>query len=136
MALDKNGTLIINAFSAGGALPIRDTHVRVIGADEENRTVQYSRITDLDGITLPLLLPTPSRELSLSPGAAESPYALYDVIITSPGYYTKRFYNVAVFDGERTILPVNMIPLPAHENNVTYPRDNLNTLVKENEMLE
>ena len=136
MAFDKNGTLIINAYSASGALPIKDTHVRVVGAGEENRTVQYSRVTDLDGVTQPLILPAPSRDLSQKTGAKEQSYALYDVIVTAPGYYTKRIYDVSVFDGERTIQRVNMIPLPMHKNNVTYPRDNLNTLVKENEMLE
>ena len=136
MAFDKNGTLVVNAYSASGALPIKDTYVRVIGGAEENRMEQYSRVTDLDGVTLPIILPAPSRELSQIPGALEAPYAVYDVIVTSPGYYTKKIYNVAVFDGERTILPVNMIPMPKHENNVTYPRDNLNTLVRENEMLE
>ena len=136
MAFDKKGTLVINAYSASGALPIKDTHVRVVGAGEENRTVQYSSVTDLDGVTVPIILPAPSRELSQSPGSNEPSYAIYDVIITAPGYYTKRIYNVAVFDGERTIQRVNMIPVPMHENNVTYPRDNLNTIVKENEMLE
>ena len=136
MAFDKNGTLVINAYSASGALPIKDTHVRVVGAGEENRTIQYSVVTDLDGVTLPIILPAPPRELSQSPGANQASYAIYDIIVTSPGYYTKRIYNVAVFDGEKTIQRVNMIPLPMHENNVTYPRDNLNTLVRENEMLE
>lgn len=136
MAFDKNGTLVINAYSASGALPVKDTHVRVVGAGEENRTVQYSRVTDFDGITLPIILPTPSRELSQTPGSSVPSYANYDIIVTAPGYYTKRIYNVAVFEGEKTIQRVNMIPLPMHENNVTYPRDNLNTLVKENEMLE
>lgn len=136
MAFDKNGTLVVNAYSASGALPIKNTYVRVIGAGEENRTVQYSRITDIDGITLPIVLPAPSRELSQSPGSSEQAFAVYDVVITAPGYYTKRIYNVAVFDGEKTIQRVNMIPIPMHETNVTYPRGNLNTIVKENEMLE
>lgn len=136
MAFDKNGTLVVNAYSASGALPIKDTHVRIVGASEENRTVKYSRITDIDGAILPVTLPAPARELSQSPGANEISYAVYDIIVTSPGYYTKRIYNVAVFDGEKTIQRVNMIPLPTHDTNVTYPRDNLNTIVKENELLE
>ena len=136
MPFDKTGTLVINAYSASGALPIKDTYVRVTGGAEENRMERYSTLTDWDGVTMPIILPAPPRELSQAPGAYELPYAVYDIVVTSPGYYTKKIYNVAVFDGERTILPINMIPMPEHENNVTYPRDNLNTIVKENEMLE
>ena len=136
MAFDKKGTLVINAYSASGALPVKDTHVRVVGAGEENRTVQYSSVTDLDGVTVPIILPAPSRELSQSPGSNEPSYAIYDVIITAPGYYTKRIFDVAVFDGIETLQPINMIPFPENEAGTTYPRNNLEATSRENERLE
>lgn len=136
MAFDKFGTLIINASAAGGALPVRGTVVRITGGSEENKSVEYSLVTDWDGVTEILSLPAPSRELSLHPGAKEPSYALYDIQVSAPGYYTKKIYNVAVFEGTETIQPVNMIPMAIYENNVTYPRNNLDTFVSENEMLE
>ena len=136
MPFDKSGTLIINASSAGGALPTSDVVVRISGAVEENRDVQYSLITDVDGISERITLPAPSAKLSMRPGANEQSYALYDILISAPGYYTKRVYNVAVFDGQETVQPINMIPLDVHLNGVTYPRDNLFTTSRENELLE
>lgn len=136
MAFNKTGTLIVNVTAASGALPIAGTVVRIIGTDEENRGVEYSIITDVDGITERITLPTPARELSQSPGANEQSYALYNIEVSAPGYYTKHIYDVAVFDGTETVQPVNMIPGSIHENRETYPRDNLDTYVRENERLE
>ena len=136
MPFDKSGTLIINTSSAGGALPTSGVVVRISGAVEENRDIQYSLITDIDGVSERITLPAPPRELSMSPGAPQQSYALYDILISAPGYYTKRIYNVAVFDGEETVLPVNMIPIPTNKRGVTYPRGNLNTISQENELLE
>ena len=136
MPYEKSGTLIINASSAGGALPSAGTLVRILGGEEENRDVQFSLLTDIDGVSERITLPAPSRELSLTPGAAEPSYALYNLEISAPGFYTKRILNVAVFDGEETVQPVNMIPLALHNDNLTSPRGNLDTFVRENEFLE
>ena len=136
MPYEKSGTLIINATSAGGALPTSGTVVRILGSEEENRDVQFSIITDVDGISERIILPAPPRELSMSPGALLPSYALYNIEISAPGFYTKKIFNVAVFDGEETVQPVNMIPLALHNNNQTFPRGNLNTFVSENELLE
>lgn len=136
MAFDKIGTLVVRVFTAGNALPVSGTVVKITGSDEENRTVEYSIITDIDGVTEKIQLPAPSGTLSQSPGAAEPSYALYNIEISAPGYYTKRIFNVAVFDSTETVQPVNMIPRSLRESGITYPRDNLNTTVRENEKLE
>ncbi len=136
MPFDKLGTLIVNASSAGGALPVPNTVVRIIGTDEENKLTEYSVITDIDGVTERISLPAPSRELSQSPGAKEQSYALYNIEISAPGFYTKRIFDVAVFEGTETLQPVNMIPFPKNESGVTYPRNNLEVTSRENERLE
>ena len=136
MAFDKSGTLVVRTFTAGGALPVVGTVVKISGIDEDNRGVEYSVITDVDGVTAKISLPAPSATLSLSPKAPLPSYALYNIEISAPGFYTKRIFNVAVFDGTETIQPVNMIPRSNTENGITYPRDNLNTQVYENERLE
>ena len=136
MPFNNIGSMVITALTAGGALPVEGTVVKITGVDEENRTVEYSLITDKDGITEKISLPAPSRNLSLSPGAAEQPYAQYNVEISAPGFYTKRLFGVAVFEGTETLQQVNMIPLPDKETGVSYPRNNLNTVVRENERLE
>ena len=136
MPFDKRGTLVVNTYTAGGALPVSGTVIRIIGTDEENKVTEYSILTDIDGASKSILLPAPSRELSQAPGAPEQSYALYNVEISAPGYYTKRIFDVAVFDGIQTLQIVNMIPYPTNENGVAYPRNNLEATSRENERLE
>lgn len=136
MPFDKIGTLIVNVSSAGGAYPIPDAVIRVIGVSEENRDIEYSRLTDIDGVSSYISLPAPSRTLSQAPGAPDAPYALYNVEAAIPGYYPKRIYNVPIFEGETTVLPINMIPASVHSGSGYTPRDSLSTYIFENPMLE
>jgi hypothetical protein len=136
MVFDKFGTLKVNTYTAGGALPIPKAVIKIIGNSEENGYVEYSVITDIDGVTDIINLPAPSREYSQSPGSPEQSYALYDIEITAPGYYTKKLYDIAVFEGTESIQPVNMIPLPIRDSGVTYPRNNLTAVSRENINLE
>lgn len=135
MTFDESGTLAIRTYTAGGALPIRGSVVRIRGANEENRFVEYSLITDLDGITEIITLPSPARRYSLSPNAAEIPYASYDIEVSAEGYYTKRISDIAIFSGINSVQPISMIPLPVR-GDVSYPIGNLDATVVENEKLE
>lgn len=136
MPFDKRGSLTVSTYTAGGALPVGGTVVRIIGTDEENKLTEYSLITDIDGVTESISLPAPSRQLSESPGAAEQSYALYNIEISAPGYYTKRIFDVAVFEGTQTLQRVNMIPYSANDTGVSYPINNLEATSRENERLE
>jgi hypothetical protein len=136
MPFDKNGTLVVRAFTAGGALPVAGTVVRIYGSDEENRFVEYSVLTDIDGVTESIALPAPNASLSQAPNPVSPSYAQYNIEVSADGFYTKRIFNVAVFDSEETVQPINMIPIPKNQNGVTYPRNNLNAVVRENEYLE
>ena len=136
MPFDKSGTLTVSTYTAGGALPVVDAVVRIIGTDEENRLTEFSLITDIDGVTESITLPAPSRKFSESPGAREKSYSLYDIEISAPGYYTKRIFDVAVFEGTQTLQRVNMIPHSENDTGVSYPRNNLEATSRENERLE
>ncbi len=134
MIFDRYGKLAIRSYVAGGALPLANVIVTIRGASEENRDVQYSLVTDIDGLTPFINLPAPDKIYSQSPGNVG--YGLYDIEASAEGYYSKIIRSVAVFDGISTVLPINMIPSPIHENNEDYPRGNLDTLILENENLE
>ena len=135
MNFDESGTLTVRVYTAGGAIPIEGTIIRITGAAEENRFYESELITDSDGVTARISLPAPKRTLSLSPGAPEIPYSVYDLIITAPGYYEKRIYGLAIFSGVESIQPIAMIPLGS-DPVYPAPRDNLDIYVKENERLE
>ena len=130
MEYTENARLTVKT-TAGGVLPVVGAVVRIRGSDEENRFVEYSLLTDIDGLTPAILLPTPKREASLSPRAVEAPYSSYDVEIIKSGFYTKRLVGMAMFSGIDAILPIDMIPLGEGEPNTT-----LNIMLTQNEMLE
>lgn len=134
MNFDESGTLVIRAYTAGGAIPLQNGKVRITGATEENRFFESYLITDNDGLTARITLPAPSASYSLAPGAAEAPYAVYDIEISAPGFYTKRLYGVSVFSGIDSFQPIAMIPL-ADGGGVPAPKDNLEIYIKENERL-
>ncbi len=136
MEFSGKGSLYIRAFTAGGALPVEGVLVRIRGANEENRLVEYSLLTDRDGLTTRVTLPTPAKNYSLSSGAAEMPYAIYDVEIFGGGFYRKRFFNVTVFADTESFQPVAMIPLSNYVEDDVYPEGNLNVVIEENENLE
>lgn len=136
MEYTGSGTLTVRAYTAGGALPVENTVVRISGVDESNRFVEFSVLTDADGITRIIDLPSPDVSYSLSPGSSEIPYAVYDVEVSHDGYYTKTIKNVAIFSGINSNQPVNMIPISITNGGKDYPRGNLNATVKENENLE
>lgn len=135
MEFNSSGTLIVRVFAAEEAIPIPDTVVRIVGANEQNPDVRYSLVTDEDGVTEAITLPTPSKSYSMSPGSPESPYSVYDVTVLKDGYYTKVIRNVAVFSGIESVLPVNMIPYVSYRDGGSYPRGNINAIVTENENL-
>lgn len=132
--LNSEGKLRIRAYTAGGALPVRDAIVRIKGAEETNRLVAYTLITDGDGLTPEITLPAPAIEYSLSPAPSELPYSIYNVEISAPGYYTKRINGLTVFPGVNSVQLINMIP--SAQNGINdYPRGNINTIIPENEDL-
>ncbi len=130
---NSKGTLTVRTYTAGGALPIENAVVRIIGANEENRFFARSLLTDEDGLTEKVSLPAPSIDYSLSPSPSSAPSASYNVEISHPGYYTKRIDGVSVFSGIDSIQLVNMIPADGNPND--YPRGSLNTTIPQNEDL-
>ena len=135
MPYNNFGELTVKSFTAGGALPVVGAVVRILGADEENRDIEYSVLTDIDGGTERILLPAPSAYLSMSPGAISQSYAKYNVELLAEGFYPRKIFDVAVFADNSSFQSVEMIPLYIGKDDI-YPHDILNSTVTENEYLE
>lgn len=133
--LDSQGTLRVRTYTAGGALPVKGSVVRIFGADDNNKDVVYSLITDRDGVTVGVTLPTPALSLSFSPDSDASPYSLYDVEVSTPGYFSKKIYGVSVFSGTDSIQAIPMIPESAGDNQ-NYPLGNVNVIIPNNQRME
>ena len=119
------GRFGVRAFSAGAAIPVAGALVFVRGkrADGESYTVAVLE-TDESGKTQTILLETPPKSISLSPGGG-TPYALYDVEVSHRDYYTVVTRDVQVYPDTTSILPVNMIPLPDTVGSEKYPSSNI-----------
>lgn len=136
MKYDSQGFIQISAYTAGGALPVSDVTVRISGNEEANNGIEYSVLTDRNGLTDVIALPTPKASYSLAPGALEQPYAKYDVEASKDGFYSKKIYDVSVFSGIKAILPLEMIPDAGLTRNVSAPNSSNSSLITENEELQ
>ena len=122
------GNLTVRAYTAGGGLPVSGARVRIVGAEEENRNVTHTLITDKDGKTEQVALPAPLRSNSLSPEKDSDAYSRYDVEIEKEGYYSKKIFGSAVFAGINSLLLINMIPI-SEGGQSDYPRGNINSVI-------
>lgn len=136
MKFSSEGYLQIKASVAAEALPVEGLVVRITGNEEGNGGIDYSVRTSRDGLADIIKLPTPDVSYSLSPMAAERPYATYDIEASHPDYYPKKITDVAVFPGVVSVLILEMVPNAGLERNVTPPLDTNYSTVKENEELE
>ncbi len=135
MNYDGVGQIRVRTYTAASALPVEGTLVKIYGTDDYNKDVKYSLITDSNGITEKISLPTPLKQYSMSPNSKESPYAVYNVELTKEGYYPKRIDNIPIFSDTNALLPIEMIPLSYTESGDIIPNNNLNSTIYENENL-
>ena len=136
MKYDSQGFIQVSAYTAAGALPVPNLSVRISGSEEGSAGVEYSVLTDRNGLTEVIALPTPSVSYSQAPEPAEQPYARYDVHASGRGFYPKTVYDVAIFSGIKAILPLEMIPDAGFTRDVYPPSTSNTSLITENEELE
>ena len=136
MSYSSHGYLRIRAFTASEALPTPNIPVRIYGNEVQNNGIDYSVVTGNSGQTEIIELPTPDVALSLSPNAAEQPYATYNIEIAGKGFYPKIINNVSVFSGILSILPVELVPDGGLVRNINPPTSTNYSIINENEELE
>ena len=111
-AWDASGMLSVTVTEAEGATPVPGAVVTVYRTVGENREKLNASTTDASGRIAAIKVPAPliGEDQSFQ---NPPPYAVYYVEIDKQGYYTMRHCDVQVFDGQETILNVQMLPLPA-----------------------
>ena len=75
--------------------------------------ISYLLTTDRSGLAERILLPTPARALSLSPGGPPG-YATYLIEIFKAGFYPLIFRDVPLFPGITSLQVGEMIPTPLY----------------------
>ena len=107
----ERGSLKIQAYAADQSFGIGSARVMVFVELPSGNVAVFDGLTDIDGITQPVILPAPPRSLSQSPASngARLPYAVYSVYVEHPDFVREVFTNVPVFSGVESIQPVRML---------------------------
>lgn len=121
----ESGYLIVNVFTARGAIPIKDATVTVSYYSPSLPSPHAVLKTDKSGRTQKISLPTPPRELSLAPSSPsdpfppsstspgdilQRPYALYNIEISREGFYSVVDIGVKIFAGITAIQNTDLVP--------------------------
>ena len=100
---------MVRVTTARGAIPLEDAQVRIRRETPEDSGILYALLTDRDGLTKKVTLPTPPLSNSESPQGGV-PYATYGVDVFKEGYAPLSFHNVPVFPGVVSVQPAVMVP--------------------------
>jgi len=108
------GYLVVIVTAADNALPIAGATVTVTSGRGASSTLINKQTTSQSGEIQQINLPAPPKELSQTPGNTNT-FAKYNVRTDFPGYYTIEHIDVPIFDGQLSIQPIQLIPLPLSE---------------------
>lgn len=106
---DETGYVNVSAFTALGALPIKDAKVSIYTWNEqEEEKLVRSVMTDENGKAPIIELPVLLNQGSTSPeGRTE-----YHLVVDADGYHTVIIINVEVYPGITNQFSVNLEPIP------------------------
>ncbi len=104
------GYILVQVYTADQAIPLADANVIVTKPVEGGEELVRILKTDRSGRTEVLSVPAPPAENSLTPDGGERFYK-YNIRVDYPGYYTMENVNVPVFEGQKSIQPMFMMPL-------------------------
>ena len=108
--MDHFGYLSVQVLSAGGAIPVSQALIKIESADEYDRIEAQTSLTDMDGRSDVFALPAPPFIISLTPGNAEAPSALYQVTVYKEGYYPQSLNNISIFENIYSTLTIPLVP--------------------------
>jgi len=102
------GYLKIVATSGTQALPVANATYAI---KDSNGQALFSGTTNESGESTVYTLDAPPASLSQAPTRAGTMvYAVYTVWVTKPGFVPVNHINVQVFDGQTTIVPIQLLP--------------------------
>ncbi|WEG11088.1 LysM peptidoglycan-binding domain-containing protein [Pullulanibacillus sp. KACC 23026] len=104
------GYLTVQSRTANGALPLEGVRVRI---SNQQGQLLYELTTDRNGETKPVPLEAVDRKFSLDPTYSGDPYSIYILDAEKEGYNSLHIADVQIFDGEKAIQPLVLIPMRA-----------------------
>ena len=116
------GYLRVFVFSGGGAEPLPNARVAVSRPQGDSETLFANVVTDRDGFTPVIPLPSVNPALTMQPGTA-APYVPYDIEVTADGFISSIYKNVPVYGNTYVTQPAAMVPLIPGGDNSTRTFD-------------
>lgn len=104
------GYLVVRVSTALGAIPLEEATVNIRGNTMESSGILYSLLSDRDGLTSRVSLPTPPRSDSQTPGSPP-PYSTWNIEVFKEGYIPAKFLNVPVYSSTVSVQPAVLVPL-------------------------
>ncbi len=106
-----DGYILVQVSTADQAIPITDANVIISrpfdGGEELIRVLK----TDRSGKTEIVAVPAPPAANSQTPDDIGTRFYKYNIRVDYPGYITTENVNVPVFEGQKSIQSVSLIPL-------------------------
>lgn len=103
------GYLTVMVTTARGAIPLSGATVNIRGDDISGSEILFSLLSDQDGKTPTVALPTPPKKNSESPNIAPA-FSTYNIDVYADGYIPLFFHNVPIFPSVISVQPAVMVP--------------------------
>jgi hypothetical protein len=106
--LSAKGYITVHAYTSFAQLPLKDVAIAVTAIDG---TAIAMRLTDRNGLIVPIEVPVPDRSASLTPQSEEIPFTAVNLYARLKGYEQIEIENLQVFADTTTDQNLEMIPL-------------------------
>ena len=106
--MNATGYITVHAYTSYAQLPLKDVAITVTATDG---TAIAMRLTDRNGLIVPIEIPVPERSASLTPQNGETPFATVNLYARLRGYEQIEIENLQVFADTTTNQNLEMIPL-------------------------
>jgi len=106
--MPATGFIQLRAYTSTAQFPLKDVAITVTSSDG---TAIAMRLTDRNGLIVPIELPVPDLEESLQPDPQERPFATVNLYARKQGYEQVESENLQVFADTTTYQNLEMIPL-------------------------
>lgn len=112
--MPAQGTIVARVYTSNARIPLRGATVAFFRTEPDGaQTLLGARMTNYDGLTDPLSVPTPSLDSASIAAAGQTPYARLTVEADIPGYDRVLVRGAQVFTGIQTLQELALIPTAA-----------------------
>lgn len=106
--MPETGYIELNAYTSRAKIPLENVAVAITAADG---TAIALRLTDRNGLIVPIPIPVPDVSAGQTPDSGVRPYTPVNLYARLEGYEQRENEGLQVFPGTVTRLELEMIPL-------------------------